>query len=649
MDIERWLNETAEAGIPPKQGQASDSAFFQPTEIPRAVFKDKHARKRARSDSSLLAPQTYLPRVSPVKTKPTPEKQVDTSAHSDASRPSRSDSTGSESSSHRYARRPRRKTRPELYEPKRNKERGKHVHQSRKDESKNPRRKSKRKKGDKSDSGVAQNFHAKNVSRDRLTLKPKDHLGIFNKGKTSTAVRGRGLPDLVFSEMKFLQKEKDQPESTPEQGTSKKKRKKDHVQTKEGEISAFFTSVQPALAEKDNNVPTKQARAVEDLITAIRHHEPEQSSKSSGVVPTIEIPGKGSYLGFGSRGPRHESTSYVSWPESVRSPDLTPRRPKHPPVENHDPHQVSNHRQLGINLSGRGDCRLKVPVPPIPRKQRSNESTERFQMSSVALSQNRMSRSHSYPQHTSSPRKLDLVDRAAKFQSTESVGSPSSMPPFVSKPARVDVEYRESGVSAKSATRQKATHSATHNTVVNSHRPEGHMDDVRETSSDLGRAIQHCNRTYSAQRCATEPHRSHREVDAPYISNKVTRVAPVAMAKTHRRPTVRFQEIEAPAPRAPNFSGCSIYQQQAERMHFPGAIVEEEFSDFNSPEEELMHSQANAPDWYDEVEGPPSYGRDYEATDPGLGALGTMVGSVQRISTDNTVVAPGFWRPNRLY
>lgn len=194
MDIQRWLNDTAEAGTPPKQGQASNSAFFQPTQKPRAVFKDKHARKRAKSDSSLLAPQTYLPIVSPRKPKPTPEKQVDTSAHSDVSRPSRSGSTGSESSSHRYARRPRRKTRPELYEPKRNKERGKHVHQSRKDESKNAKRKSKRRTGDRSDSGVAQNFHAKNVSRDRLTVRVAGHAVICGSADDWVVAEAEGPP-----------------------------------------------------------------------------------------------------------------------------------------------------------------------------------------------------------------------------------------------------------------------------------------------------------------------------------------------------------------------------------------------------------------------------------------------------------------------
>jgi hypothetical protein len=171
MDIQRWLNETVEAGPLPSQDQTVNSAFFHPKEKSRPVFKERHARKRAKSDSSLLVPQPHMQTASPKKPNPLTEEEVDAAVHSEASRPSRNSSTESESFNHRYARRPRRKTRPERYEPQQNKERGKHTHQSRKGESKKPSRKSKRRGGEKSDSGIAQNFHAKNVSRDRLTVR----------------------------------------------------------------------------------------------------------------------------------------------------------------------------------------------------------------------------------------------------------------------------------------------------------------------------------------------------------------------------------------------------------------------------------------------------------------------------------------------
>jgi hypothetical protein len=79
--------------------------------------------------------------------------------------------------SNRYARRPRRKTRPEHYECPSTVvtgERGKPAHLREKGESKKPRHKSRRKKGEqgeKPSSGVVQSFHAKNVSSDRLTVR----------------------------------------------------------------------------------------------------------------------------------------------------------------------------------------------------------------------------------------------------------------------------------------------------------------------------------------------------------------------------------------------------------------------------------------------------------------------------------------------
>lgn len=175
MDIQRWLKETAEAGLPPIPFKDPGSAFFHRPERSKPVFKETHTRKRTKSDSSLLVSQPH----SHVAPPGNPELPIETasaaSVYSEASRRSRTDSTESESSSQSYARRPRRKTRPERYEPKANKERGKHVHPSRKDESKKPRRKSKHKKGEKSDGGVAQSFHAKNVSRDRLTVRAAVH------------------------------------------------------------------------------------------------------------------------------------------------------------------------------------------------------------------------------------------------------------------------------------------------------------------------------------------------------------------------------------------------------------------------------------------------------------------------------------------
>ncbi|KAF1989562.1 hypothetical protein K402DRAFT_326571, partial [Aulographum hederae CBS 113979] len=165
--------------------------------------------------------------------------------------PSASSESASTRSSEHYERRPRHKTRPEKYEPRSDKERERKRRGRAKkgDESKKRDKTSKRKrKKGKSGTDVSHNFHAKNVAQDRLTLKPRASLGLFKKGRTSNPAKGQGLPDLVFSEMHFLQK-RDHNDEQSKHGPVKKSRKKDAEQAKQEDISAYFASKRPPLAE----------------------------------------------------------------------------------------------------------------------------------------------------------------------------------------------------------------------------------------------------------------------------------------------------------------------------------------------------------------------------------------------------------------
>lgn len=55
---------------------------------------------------------------------------------------------------------------------------------------------------------LKRDFKAPNVQTERLTLKQDSMPGIFSKGKASQPVEQRGLPDLAFSEMNFLNKKR---------------------------------------------------------------------------------------------------------------------------------------------------------------------------------------------------------------------------------------------------------------------------------------------------------------------------------------------------------------------------------------------------------------------------------------------------------
>ncbi|KAL3423905.1 hypothetical protein PVAG01_05652 [Phlyctema vagabunda] len=51
---------------------------------------------------------------------------------------------------------------------------------------------------------LMRNFSSKNVSNERVTLRPPVGFGIFNNGRASSSNPRRELPDLAFSEMEFL-------------------------------------------------------------------------------------------------------------------------------------------------------------------------------------------------------------------------------------------------------------------------------------------------------------------------------------------------------------------------------------------------------------------------------------------------------------
>ncbi|KNG46506.1 hypothetical protein TW65_06732 [Stemphylium lycopersici] len=614
MDIRKWLEETE-----------------QP-EAPRETFRRKHPRRRSKSDSSFLEPlplRTHSPRQ---ETRDKSASEVLYLTSSDCSDDSQ------------YARKPRRKTRPDRYEP------SSRVHRGRKYEAKKAQRRTKRKKNGKPGE-VVQNFKAKNVSGDRLTLKPQE-LGLFNKGKASMTVKGRGLPDLVFSEMKFLQKHKEPPEPTLQPDLLKRKRKKDKTHTKEGEISAFFTSVRPVLGEENGNSPPE----------AKRHHR-DQASMIEAVVPTVEPDNRESYLGFGSRGPRHESTSYACWSDSNRAPSTTPARIQNDHGTPHNQRDSDPHHQRYCETDQENP--FKRPALPLVAKQSADETAGRFKVSSLAPTNSRASRSQSYPQRTSSPLRPNLVDRSAKIQSTDAACSPSSMPPMVPPPISVDTHRGLPAIHLHNAKRETSPDSGEglHLDSWQHETPEEYIDgeDDLETSSDLGRVLQECKHTLQEQHQAAISRRKHTEraeqafLPPPVRQQHRTKPYP----GTQRTPTVRFVDPPYQSRARPNFTGLSIYEQQAERRHLPRESFEDDdFEDetYAVQEDDIDEDgglYSGEGDWDEMPEEQTLYDQeDREDDDDDVFNAGNLF-AVNYVSEDprpgNDVVAPGFWRPNKLY
>lgn len=175
MDIRRWLDETVLPEQPPSPAcpeKLGLAPFFHNRKPDRERPKETGRRRRSTSDSSLLnTPPPPRQRSPPTQREADIDDSADDSACSDAYHPA-GDSRESSTSSQQYARRPRRKIRPERYEPisKDVKERGTQVYRHQKGESKKTRRKSRRNNADRSGIGLVQRFHAKNVPTDRLTV-----------------------------------------------------------------------------------------------------------------------------------------------------------------------------------------------------------------------------------------------------------------------------------------------------------------------------------------------------------------------------------------------------------------------------------------------------------------------------------------------
>ncbi|KAH6879061.1 hypothetical protein BKA58DRAFT_453277 [Alternaria rosae] len=617
MDIRKWLDDTVQPEAPRESNNLHQAA------------EPAKRKRRHRSDSSILDPR---PPAS------SPHESVDDSAD-EALQATCSDS----SSSSRYARKPRRKTRPERYEPQHAP--GPHAHRDRRGGSKKTRSKPRRKKGEKPPV-VMQTFQAKNVSGDRLTLKPREQLGLFNKGRTSTAFMGRGLPDLVFSEMKFLQKHKDEPELVLRTEPSKKKRKKDNEQIKEGEISAFFTSARPALFEKNTNtLPQPPAPK-----TKRRRHD--RSSVDEVAIPIVEATVQAPYLGFGSRGPRHESDSYISWSESIQAPSTAPARPHkfriRPSSHDVDFHDESESRRVKENEP------FKVPArpPPMTKRRVDSSSVDHFRVSSLAPSHSRASRSQSYPQHTSSPRRPNLVDRSTNPRATDNVYSPSSMPP--SRPKHVIGTHRTRLPSSSKIDRSDST-PVSGMTASSGHRQENQNREYSPagerripTSSDLGVVLRHCNDTFHERRLATGSRRRHTEETQPsYLQSTMRQNTRDMHHAAHRGPNVHFADQSHHRQRQRSHTQWEL-DEGLLQSPFPSEENYLDQDDQTGYDDEMEHDTEN---WGEVSEEPPPHSLDDIPVmcDNHEAYAETEAELVQDSRPGNDTVAPGFWRPNKLY
>ncbi|KAK3675760.1 hypothetical protein LTR78_004401 [Recurvomyces mirabilis] len=331
MDIHRWLDDTADREPPDEQRHTVPDhmqTYAGAIDQDSATKLCRRKRKRASSDSSLLEYARHEHAKEMRYARPT-EHVRDTAPT--ARRNRLQDRSLSEGSSPRaeqhksYERRPRHKTKADRYEPKKRHER----QHSPREKPASKRRASHRSVDSGRPTGVVQSFQLKNGPKNsRLTLKPDLTAGIFRHGRASAQVPpgGAGLPDLVFNEMRFLQKPKDHQDKTPARPDNEAATKKDRQQRREEEISAYFTVGRDA-AQHDH----PRQRNSRDPPCKEKGHRLHQ--RSAARPPPVDLPEK-PFLGFGSKG-QHATTqepttnSNCTWSDSqTPKPKSIPPRAK---------------------------------------------------------------------------------------------------------------------------------------------------------------------------------------------------------------------------------------------------------------------------------------------------------------------------------
>ncbi|KAL8876586.1 MAG: hypothetical protein Q9198_005246, partial [Flavoplaca austrocitrina] len=195
-----------------------------------------------------------------------------------------------------YERRSRHKTREDHYELRKDIK----ISKTKDPRSKARDRPKKKRKGvQKCGAALMQNFSAGNIETDRITLKATAPVGLFGKGRASSSIRRKGLPDLTFSEVKFLSHGRGyQGDSVRTKATSQR-RQEVKAADAEAEFSRFFASPMDTGRVANGTIGPGLKKGQTLSIGVI-----EEQNRSS--LPPVDLPEK-PFLGFGSCGPGHVS------------------------------------------------------------------------------------------------------------------------------------------------------------------------------------------------------------------------------------------------------------------------------------------------------------------------------------------------------
>ncbi|PVI02457.1 hypothetical protein DM02DRAFT_626661 [Periconia macrospinosa] len=648
MDIQRWLNDT----VTPEQHWALPDEAAPPCNHSKRTEGANQRRERTTSDSSFLDIAS--------QTKPAPlletGNRVGKSISSDAMHPG--GQTGSDRSAHDYTRQPRRKTRIERYEAtsKDKKKRGVHARHDGHGESTKAKRKAKRRRVDKERSEMVQSFHANNVSTDRLTLKPRAKLGLFNNGRASSPVKGRGLPDLVFSEMKFLKRrDGDQAEPQYQPGKQSNRSKHSHTQPNE-EISAYFTVRRSAQAEDNTATHAKDGPLIQKSAL-------QTPSIADNVVPTIEIAERAPVLRPENVSSRDNSESYISWSESIHAPSVVQACQSAGSPPNFGQLDSIHHHHAKGAVDDRRLLHAQDAPPNIIKHIPDINEIPPHASSGQHSTDDRIHESYSPSQSNSLLRRTKPANRASK----PSKLSKEAYPPYIRSPLRNDdtrpVQMCQGGRippslgsrvthSPVSHERHIPTESAHYRRVI---RDIAAREDGVAASMTLGNALtDHNNELDEPQlehtRCSMDQESKTSKVPVLGVPRTLRDYSPLSR-RTSNVPGLDMNAIHRPYVHGPSMPSIYEQQEQGEFYEQDPLYIQREYRPSYTEDETFLDEEGRIGDSRIISYEPNFVSYETEAlgnTNP-LDSSREVNGVGSSTSVTHHVDERGFWRRHRLF
>ncbi|RDL36643.1 uncharacterized protein BP5553_05995 [Venustampulla echinocandica] len=245
-----------------------------------------------------------------------------------------------------FEKRPRHKIREERYEPNPHSRKYDETDKKNRTTTKRPKKSGQKKAAKGSGEDLMHNFTSKSIGGERLTLRPSYGVGLFNNGRASYPAKRKGLSDLAFSEMEFLQhSNRRSPSATIKLRRTENQEYQDRRPQREQEISAFFPKSRKPLYEINCNAGTGQSptyKVPREFVSQGRDKKSLSDLENrarldrDGTSIPRRMPFIERNLGSSSK-LSGEATTYVTWSESQFPPVAANTPSRHLRNTNHGP------------------------------------------------------------------------------------------------------------------------------------------------------------------------------------------------------------------------------------------------------------------------------------------------------------------------